>query len=135
MLKFWPIFIFFFVYYSFYNVFYICNLKNILKRNKSSFFPSHLETKSNIHIFFHFVCFTCTYFVPDVGPTSISSLLVSSQELLHLLKETVLGSPGSSGRDWKSQDWAKVSVQTETFSELGFFGSWALPWVQAQLML
>ena len=108
MLKFWLIFIFFFVYSSFYNVFYICNLKNILKRNESYFLPKSLG--NNQIPTFSFVCFTRTYFVRDVGPTSISSLLISYQELLHLLKETVLGSAGSSGRDWKSQDWAKVSV-------------------------
>lgn len=42
MLKFWLVFIFLFLYSSFYNVFYICNLKNILKRNKSYFLPKSL---------------------------------------------------------------------------------------------
>ena len=96
-----------FLYTILFIIFFL--IKKYFKK-KLELLSSQVTWKQNQIPTFSFVCFTCTYFVADVGPTSISSLLVSSQELLYLLKETVLGSPGSSGRDWKSQDQAKVSV-------------------------
>ena len=73
----------------------------------------------------HFLLF-CLFYMPtclpsDVGPISINSLLISPQELLHLPKEVVLGSPGSSGRDWKSQGRGQgVSMEGE------FLQAWLL---------